>query len=146
MTYPFVKGIQICFKEGPCYLPRRDDNEIAKIHWRNLDILYIISGSISTKHGTKHSLINGIIVFSLFFKWRAPAFSKRRKQNDENNLTKIFFSRRTESFTIKHDRKHSWMKGNNVCWTKEPRIFPEGRYYWNSDNNSRGRARFSTIW
>ena len=29
--HPWVKGIQVCSKEGPCPFPRGDNNEIAKI-------------------------------------------------------------------------------------------------------------------
>ena len=31
----WVKGIQVCSKEGPRPIPRGDGNKIAKIHWRN---------------------------------------------------------------------------------------------------------------
>ena len=38
--HPWVKGIQVCSTEGPLLLPRGDNYEIAKIHWRNKKILY----------------------------------------------------------------------------------------------------------
>ena len=31
--HPWVKGIQVCSNEGPRPIPRRDNYEIAKIHW-----------------------------------------------------------------------------------------------------------------
>ena len=34
--YPWVKGIQVCSKEGPRPFPRGDNYEIVKIQWRNL--------------------------------------------------------------------------------------------------------------
>ena len=34
--HPFVKWIHVCTNEGPRPFPRKDNNEIAKIHWWNL--------------------------------------------------------------------------------------------------------------
>ena len=34
----WVKEIQVCSNEGPCYFPRGDYNEIAKTHWRMLPL------------------------------------------------------------------------------------------------------------
>ena len=36
--HPWVTGIQVCSNEGPRPLPRGDNYEIAKIHWRNSKI------------------------------------------------------------------------------------------------------------
>ena len=43
--------MQICESEGPHPFPRGDNNDIAKIHWRNFEIFSRTDGKILT---TKH--------------------------------------------------------------------------------------------
>ena len=63
--HPWVKGISSCSNDGPHPLPRGDNYEIAKIHWRNLKIFFSrTTGLISTKFGTKHLWMKGIQVCS----------------------------------------------------------------------------------
>ena len=63
--------------EGPHPFPRGDNNEIVKIHWRNLKIFFFRSKeSISTKFGTNKASLGE--KDSILFKWRAPLFSKGR--------------------------------------------------------------------
>ena len=58
--YPWVKGIHVCSNEGPNPSPRGDNNEIAKIHWRNSKIFFSrTTEPISTNFGTKHPWIKG---------------------------------------------------------------------------------------
>ena len=53
--HPLVKGIQVCSHGGPRHFSRGDNNEIARIHWRNLIILFWRNhGLITTKLGTNH--------------------------------------------------------------------------------------------
>ena len=48
-----VNRIQVCSNEGTCYFPMGDDNEIAKILWLNLKILFSrTTEPNSTKLGT----------------------------------------------------------------------------------------------
>ena len=48
--HPWVKGMWVCSNNGPRYFPSGDNDEVAKIHWRNLKIFIPRStGSISTK-------------------------------------------------------------------------------------------------
>ena len=48
--------------------PRGDDNEVAKIHGRNLKMFYPrTAGSVLTKYGTKHPWEKGTL-FLFFFK------------------------------------------------------------------------------
>ena len=42
------KGIHVCSNEEPHPSPRGDNNEIAKIHWRNFKIFSRTTGQIST--------------------------------------------------------------------------------------------------
>ena len=63
--HPWVKGIQICSNDGPRSFPGGDNNQIAKIHWRNSKIFFSrTAGPISTKFGTKHPWVKGIQVCS----------------------------------------------------------------------------------
>ena len=84
----WVKGIQVCSNEGPRPFSREDNNEIAEIHWQNLNIFFSrTDGLISTKLGTKHPWVKGIQVV---FKWRAQPFSRRdKRRNSENSLTEL---------------------------------------------------------
>ena len=60
-----MKGTQVCSNEGPCSFPRRDNYEIAKIHWQNLIIFFSrTTRPISTKLDTKHPLVKGTQVCS----------------------------------------------------------------------------------
>ena len=63
--HSWVKSIQVCANEGSCLIPRGDNDEIAKIHCRNLRNLFSrTSGPISTKLDTKHSWVKGIQICS----------------------------------------------------------------------------------
>ena len=68
--HPWVKRIQVCSTEGLCLFPRGDNNEIGKIHLRNLKIFFSI-----TKLGTKHPWVT--IRFSLVsqINWHALIFN-----------------------------------------------------------------------
>ena len=55
------EGDSSLFNEGPHPFPRRDNYEIAKIHWQNIKILFSrTTEPISTKLGTKHPWVKGI--------------------------------------------------------------------------------------
>ena len=56
--HPWVEGIQICSNEGSRPFPRGDNNEIGKIHLRNLK-----NNWANFKLRTKHALVKGIHVF-----------------------------------------------------------------------------------
>ena len=63
--HPLVKRYQVWSNEGPCPFPRGDNNEIAKIHWRNLKVNFSrTTEPISTKLGTMHSWVKGIQICS----------------------------------------------------------------------------------
>ena len=63
--HPWMKGIQICSNEGPCFFSRGDNYKMVKIHWRNLKIFFSrTTEPISTKLGTKHPWMKGIQVYS----------------------------------------------------------------------------------
>ena len=72
----WVLGIQVCSNERPCPIPRGDNYEIAKTHWRNSNIFFSRTtwpDSYQTWH--KASLGDGN---SVLFKWRATPFTKGR--------------------------------------------------------------------
>ena len=59
--HPWMKGIQICSNEGPCFFSRGDNYKMVKIHWRNLKIFFSwTTEPISTKLGTKYPRVRGI--------------------------------------------------------------------------------------
>ena len=56
--HPWVKGIQVCAKEGLHPFPRGDNHEIGKIHWQILKIFFSrTSGPILTEFVKKHPLL-----------------------------------------------------------------------------------------
>ena len=60
---PSVKGIQFSANKGPHLFPREDNYEIAKIHRLNFKMFFSRTARlISTKLGTKHSLMKRIQV------------------------------------------------------------------------------------
>ena len=90
-----------------------------------------ITGSISTKFGTKHTWVKAIQVFFLMkspalFHWEI--IMKQKKYIDEI-LKKIFFSRTTGTsgpISTKLGTKHFWVMGNQVCSNEGPCPFPRG--------------------
>ena len=63
--HPWVMGIQDCSTEVPHPFPRGDNNEMVKIHRRNLKIFFSITTEpISTNPGTIRLLVKGIRVYS----------------------------------------------------------------------------------
>ena len=60
-----VMIIQVCSNEGPNPFLWGDNSEIAKIHWRNLNMFFSRTvWPISTKFGTNHLWVKGIQVCS----------------------------------------------------------------------------------
>ena len=62
--HPWVKWIYVRSNERPRPFPRGHNNEIGKKHWRNLKTFSRITGTVSTKLGTKHRWVKGIQVCS----------------------------------------------------------------------------------
>ena len=89
--------IQIGSNEGPIPFSKGDDNEIAKIHWRNLKILFSrTAGESLNQTWHKTFLRDGD---SKLFKWRATLYFPKGDNNEivENHWPnlKIFFSKTT---------------------------------------------------
>ena len=80
--YRWMKGIQVCSKKGPRLLPRGDNYEIAKIHWRNL------KNHTSNFNQTWHKVFLGEGDTS-FVKWSMPISKETSKWDSENTLTKF---------------------------------------------------------
>ena len=61
--HPLVWEIHICSNKG--LRAKGDNNKITDIHWQYLKIFYSrITEPISSKHGTKHSWMKGIQIYS----------------------------------------------------------------------------------
>ena len=60
----WVKGIQVCWKEGPRPIPRGDNYKLGKICWQNLKIFSRTIVPNLIKLGTKHPWVKGIKVCS----------------------------------------------------------------------------------
>ena len=59
--HPWLKGIQFCSNEKPRPFLREENQEIVKIHWRNLKIFFSrTTGPISTNLCTKYLWDKGI--------------------------------------------------------------------------------------
>ena len=128
--YPWVKEIHVCSNEGPHPSPRGDNNEIAKIHWRNSKIFFSRTNEpISTKLGTKHPWVKGIQVCSN----EGPRPFPRGDNNEIAKIhwrnSKIFFSRTNEPISTKLGTKHPWVKGIQVCSNEGPCSFSRGDNY-----------------
>jgi hypothetical protein len=64
-THPWVKGVQVCSKEGDKPMPRGDNSERVKMHGQFLKIfLSRITGPILTRLGTTHPWVKGVQVCS----------------------------------------------------------------------------------
>jgi hypothetical protein len=64
-NHPWVKGIQICSKEGDSPSPRGDNIERVKIHWKFSKVFFFrTSRPISIKLGTNYPWVKGIQVCS----------------------------------------------------------------------------------
>jgi hypothetical protein len=64
-NHPWVKGIQVCSKEGDSPSPRGDNSRRVKIHWQFLKIfLFRTSRPNSIKLGTNYPWVKGIQVCS----------------------------------------------------------------------------------
>ena len=110
--YPWVKGIQVCSNEGPHSSPRGDNNEIAKIHWRNSKIFFFRTNEpISTKLGTKHPWVKGTQVCSNEGPRPFPRGDNYEIVKIHWRNLKIFFSRTTKPISNKLGTKHPWVKG-----------------------------------
>jgi hypothetical protein len=59
-NYPWVKGIQICSKEGDSPSPRGDNSERIKIHWKFCKIFSRTSRPNLIKFGTNYPWVKGI--------------------------------------------------------------------------------------
>ena len=53
--HPLAKGIQVFSSEWPRSFPRRDNYELAKIYWRNLDIHILIQNYWTIFNQTRHN-------------------------------------------------------------------------------------------
>ena len=64
-NHPWVKGIQVCSKEGDSPSPRGDNSKRVKIHWKFLKIFFFrTNGPNSIKLGTNYPWVKGIQVCS----------------------------------------------------------------------------------
>lgn len=104
--HPWVKGIPVSSNEGSCRFPRGENNEIAKIHKRDIKIFFSRTfWPISTKHGTN------------ILGWREFKFLQMKVHVFYNEIKKInrrkFKSSDEES--LGRFQAHFWLK-----WTQEP--------------------------
>ena len=113
--HPWMEGIQVCSNGRPRPSLRRDNNEIIKLYWKYLKILFSISTvAISTKHSTKHPWMEGIRVYS-----NERPYLSSRGDNSKNlelycKYIKIFFSWTAVLILSKLGTKNPWMKGIQV--------------------------------
>jgi hypothetical protein len=64
-NHPWVKGVQICSKEGDPPMPRGDNSERVKMHGKFLKIFFSrITEPILTRLGTNYPWVKGIEVCS----------------------------------------------------------------------------------
>ena len=127
--HPWLTGIHICMNEGPCPFCKGDNNEIAKIHWQTLKILFSrINCLISTKLSTKLSWVMGIQVYS---NKRTHPFPRGDKEIVKIHLEtlKIFLLSTTGSISTKLGTKHPWVMGIQFFSNEGPRPFPRGDNY-----------------
>ena len=125
---PLIKGNQICSKERPCLLPRRDNNEIMKIHWHVWNLFS------PEPQGHFQPYLTKSILGCWGFKF------VQMKGHDpfqgEINLhwlhLKFFFSRTTGPISTKLGSKPPWMKRIEICskWMGMP--FSKGMQLCNS--------------
>ena len=54
LSQSIMEEVQVCLRECTRPSPRKDNNDIAKIYLRNLEIFYRITRQISTKLSIKH--------------------------------------------------------------------------------------------
>ena len=96
-NHPWVKGIQICSKEGVYPSPRGDNSERVKIHWKFLQIFFSrTSRPKSIKLSTNNPYVNEIQVCTN--KGPGPLQRGDNHKNAKMGLDhlKIFLSRTTE--------------------------------------------------
>ena len=106
-SIPLVTGTQICSNEGSRPVSRRDNNEIAKIHWQNFkNVFSKTNGAISTKRSRNRPWVMGIQFCSN--EGSCPFLRGDNNKNAENISTN--FSRSIESISTKHGTKHAWVK------------------------------------
>ena len=82
--HPWVEGIQVCSNEVPYPFPTGDNSENIKWYWKYLKTFSRTTGSISTKHGTKHPWVEGIQVCSN----KGPRPSQR---GDNREIVKLYW-------------------------------------------------------
>ena len=139
-NHPWVKGIQVCSKEGDSPSPRGDNSKRVKIHWKFLKIFFSrTNGPNSIKLGTKYPWVKGIQVCSN--KGPGPL---QRGDNHKNvkigwGHLKIFFYRTTGPILTRLGTNHSWVKGIQVCSKEGDSPSPRG------DNSERVKIHWKFL-
>jgi hypothetical protein len=115
-NHPWVKGIQVCSKEGDSPSPRGDNSERVKMHRKFLRIFFSrISWPKSIKLGTNYPWMKGIYVCSN----KGPG-SLQKGENHKNvemgwGHLKILFSRITEPILTRLSKNHPWRERIQLC-------------------------------
>jgi hypothetical protein len=114
-NHPWVKGIQVCSKEGDSPSPRGDNCKRVKMHRKFLKIFFFrTSRSNSIKLGTKYPWVKGIQVCSN----KGPVPLLRGDNHKYVKMgwghLKIFFSRTTGPILTRLGPNHPLVKGIQV--------------------------------
>ena len=115
---PWVIRNQVCSNKGPRPFPMGDNNEIAKIHWRNLNIFFSrTAGLISTKLDTKHPAS----------KCKANEGPRPFPRGDNDEVAKIHWhtlnSSSPEPLGQIQPKLAPWLKGSQDCLNEGDVIF-----------------------
>ena len=120
-------GFKVVQMKGPTLFQGGDNNEIAKIHWRTLKILFLrTTGPTSTKISTKHLWVMGIQVYSNEGSCPFP-------RGDNNTIAKIhwqtlkIFLRNTGPFSTNLGTKLPWVMANYCLFKWRAMPFSKGR-------------------
>ena len=127
----WVKGIQVCSSEVPCLFPRGDNNEIAKVNWRNFKNL-LIQDMWANFNQTWHNAYLGKGFQDCSNKGPCPC---PRVDHYEivnihwHNFKKSSLTWTTCPNSCKLSTKHLWVIGIQVCLNEGPTPFPRGENY-----------------
>ena len=117
----------------PSPSPRGNNYEIAKIHWRNLQIFFSRHWAISNQTWQKASLLKGD---SSLFKYRAICPFPRGDNYEKAKIhwwnLKIFFSRTTGPSSTKHCTKHPLMKETQGFTNKDHSLIKKEMIFFSS--------------
>ena len=110
-------------KGHPFSLPWGFNKEIAKIHWRNLKIVSIPTGSISPKFDTRHPWLKGI-------SFNEGPHSFPRGDNEKKNSKHVWrnfyiFFILTGPILFKDSKNQHLVKIIQVCSNGVPHLFPK---------------------